>query len=292
VSRRLKADLYAGAVGRTNLRDAARLGRGFVVQPKVDGSYVTVRTDVGGRVSHLFTRNGHELPANLMRDFEGLVWAPESILIAEAEVWSEASNRVAARRGYRALHLFDALRVRGEDVSSLPQAARRDALMRAETWVIDHVPDLWERDEGRRARALSSGQFCAATPRSWRRMQVVPQLPAHLADKAWAEWVEPGREPIEGLVVVQPGARLGARKAKLKVKRLDTIDAIVLEAGDRIARLRWAGGTFVQPYFKAAELRVGQVVEVSCSGFYETSGEPKHSRIVRSRPDLQTGARQ
>jgi hypothetical protein len=258
-----------------------------VLQPKYDGSYTTARTDDQGRLTHLVLRNGGELGPDMMAEFAGVRWAPSSILIAEAEVWTEASARVAARRGYRMLHVFDALRIEGRDVSQLPYQGRRDELLRAQTALAEADPDQpWLASTGWRAHDPATGQFVRPVPLSWRRMPVVEQLPADRADNAWADWVEPGAEAIEGLVAVALGGKLAGRAAKRKVKRTDHLDATVVEAGQRTARLRWAGGSFLQVYYKAAELRPGMVVEVKCDGYYESSGEPKFSRIVRVRPDL------
>src|SRR5690606_34286485 len=141
-----RQDLYAGARGRLSRSQAARLGRGYVVQPKYDGALCTALTDDKGRVYQLLTRQGHPFPAAIAADFRGVTWMRNSAVIGELEAWTEAGNRIAARRGYRLLHLFDCLRVAGEDFTGRSYGDRRDALMRAES-ILALEPDRpWTRD--------------------------------------------------------------------------------------------------------------------------------------------------
>lgn len=288
MSRRRDA-LYAGAAGRATLTQAAALGAGHAIQPKLDGCYCVATTDSSGRVAHLVSRAGKKFPAAIASELRGVIWAPDSIIIGELEAWTEAANRIAAGRGYRMLHLFDALRIGGRDVSPLPYRGRRDALLRAESAIIcDDRDRPWLEDEHGVAHDLTSGRFVRPVPRSWRRIRVTPQLPARMADQAWAEWVEPGHEAIEGLVVVALESRLGGRGSKRKVKRAETIDATVIGVGARSASVAWAGGTFSVSAGGLA-LAVGQVVEVVHEGFHESVVTPRFARIARRRRDLDGG---
>jgi hypothetical protein len=286
MSRRRRDRLYAGAVGRATLAQAAAAGRGFVCQPKVDGSLCTALTDSRGRVYQLLTRGGLPFPPAIAADFRGVTWAPDSAVVGELEAWSEASNRVAARRGYRCLHLFDCLRVAGADVSSLPYSQRRDWLMRAESWLVNEDLDKpWTTDRAGLAHDLGTGRYTRPVPLSWRRLPVVPQAPSSSAERSWAAWVDAG-EAVEGLVVVALTGKLGARGSKRKVKATETIDAVVVHPGERVCQVRWAGGRFTvttggQP------LKPGDVVEVRHESFYERTGQPRHARVVRRRPDLE-----
>lgn len=303
MSKRRRQELYAGATGRLTLAQAAQLGRGFVVQPKFDGSLCTALTDHRGRVYQLLTRQGHPFPGAIAADFAGVTWMPNSAVIGELEAWTEAGNRIAARRGYRLLHLFDALRVAGEDFSSRTYAERRDALLRAESVLVNEDIDKpWTPDAAGCAHDMRTGHYKRAVPLSWRRMPVTPQLPAQAAERAWADWVAPGEEAVEGLVVVATGARMGARSSKRKVKEATTIDAVVVQVGLRDLVVQWAGGTFAVGRGRH-EVQVGAVVEIRHEGFYERGGKvagksygaaptPRFARlvVVRTRPDLQ-GAR-
>jgi hypothetical protein len=285
VSRRLSNPLYCGAAGRITLHKARALGRAFVVTPKVDGAYCTARVAPDGALSHLWMRNGLELPKNLMAEFRGIKWTP-GLYVVEAEVYTERANRLAATRGWRTLHVFDVLRIGDQqDVSGLPYAARRDALMRAETAAIDAHSEPWTLDEQRRAHDRKSGKFVPAVPTGWRRMRVVESRPAHLAEQAWIDWVERG--DAEGLVVIATEARIGQRSAKRKLKTATSIDATVVSAGHpKYVGLDWGGVRWIQYWTRAGELRPGNVVEVACDGFNERTNQPKHGRIVRPRPDL------
>jgi len=288
MSRALDA-LYAGAVGRATLALAAAAGRGFALVPKLDGCYCVATTDSRGRLVHLVSRNGRAFPSSVAGELAGVTWAPDSIVIAELEVWTEAANRTAACRGWRALHLFDALRVAGRDVSSEPYHARRDALLRAESELVNEDLDRpWTADEHGLSHDPSSGRFVRPVPMRWRRMRVVPQLPAAQAELAWAEWVEQDLAggPAEGLVLVALESRLGGRGAKRKVKATRSIDAVVVSVGQGAARVTWAGHTFVVSAV-GAQLELGQVVEIQHDGWLERSVQPRCARIVRARPDLE-----
>jgi hypothetical protein len=285
MSRRLRSPLYTGASGRLELGAATKLDHRWWAQPKYDGSFTTVRTDSAGLVAGIWTRSGNELPRRLTADFFGVRWIPDSILHCEAEVWTEASNRVSAARGYRCLWAFDALRVHGTDTSRLTYAERRDWLLRAES-ILALAPDRHWTDDGQGdAHDLATGRYVRRTPRSWRRLRVVPQMPAHQAELAWADWVDRGRDPVEGLVVVRSDARIGQRGCKQKVKQMDGIDAVCLRP-DGVMLWRERHLVFTVPVRRGLELVPGSVYECRHEGHYERDGTPKFARLVRRRLDL------
>lgn len=281
---------YAGAAGKVlTLGDVAKLGSSYVAQPKLDGIYSRIATDSQGRIASITTRNGQVLGANLMADFEGVRWMPDSIIAAEVELWTETSNRAAALRGYRQIYAFDALRVGGVDVSHEVYRVRRDALMRAQASLEDGDRDKpWTEDEHHRAHDLGSGKFTRRVPLGWRRVRVVPQVTIAHADEAWSEWVVRGEVgPCEGLVAVALDAPLGARKAKLKVKESDTIDVVVTAVGARALTAYWpqAKKTVAVARPKSLMVAVGDVVSLTHEGFYDGL-TPRFARVARQRPDL------
>lgn len=281
---------YAGASG-TNVdpEELHKLGSGYVLQPKQDGIFGLVSTDKTGRVSNIVTRTGEILGANLMAEFRGVRWAPNSLIVAEVELWTEASNRIAETRGYRMIHAFDAHQVGGVDLSSEPYRVRRDALMRAESQLVnDDVDRPWNEDDEGDAHDVKTGRYQAKVPKGWRRVSVVPQLPVGAASEAWAAWVDGGTcGPCEGLVAVALEAKLGAKRSKLKSKRTSTIDATVTAMSDRAVSLYWLAGqrTITVSRPKTIAFKVGAVVELVHEGFHE-SGEPRFCRALRLRPDL------
>jgi hypothetical protein len=206
-------------------------------------------------------------------------------VVGELEAWTEAAIRSAATRGYPVLHLFDAHRIGGRDVTSLAYHERRDALRRAEaqlelarTWTVD--------DHG--AAHDAGGRYTRAVPVDYRRLPIVPQWPAISAATAWGDWVELGG--AEGLVVVALDAPIGRRGSKKRCKPLQTIDATVLACDGRAASLLWAGNLFVVSARGTVgkQIRPGVVVEVACNGWHEAGCTPKHARIVRVRDDLRS----
>lgn len=283
--------LYSGAAGKTLARtELASLGSSYVVQPKLDGIYGYVSTDRTGRISSIVTRTGEVLGPALMAEFRGVRWMPDSLVVAELELWTEASNRAAAIRGYRMLYPFDAQRVGGRDVSREMYRVRRDALLRAEVEVESRGPDRpWVEDEQGDAHDLKSGRYTKATPLGWRRVRVVPQLPVACADRAWTSWVD-GQDagPCEGLVAVALDGQLGGRRTKLKIKDATTIDAVVTAVGARSIAAHWVAGqrtvTVSRPA-SAVAVTIGDVVELRHESFHD-DGAPRFCRYVRVRRDL------
>lgn len=283
--------LYAGARGRVALEHVRSLGARWVIQPKLDGILGVVTTDRTGRLSAIVTRGGRVLRpgVDVAEGLAGISWAPDSVLVAEVELWTEAANRAAETRGYRMIHLFDAHRVSGRDVTREPYSLRRDALLRAESRLVNEGRDRpWLVDTQGDAHAPATGRYCRPMPRGWRRMPVVPQRSATAVEVAWRDWVELGEAgPAEGLVVVRTDAPLAARGAKRKCKAGQEIDATVVAIAGGVARLAWGGGSFVvSARGRWSELRPGAMVACRCDGFYEAGATPKHARIVRRRDDL------
>lgn len=296
--------LYAGARGRLERAAVAKLGPKYAIQPKRDGAYAVISTDGSGMIANITLRGG-PAPAKLVAEFAGVRWAPHAVVVGEIEAYTEAALRAVEAQGYRRIHLFDALRFGGRDVSREPQRARRDLMMRAESELVQDVgpdrsslvPDrstfTWAMptdgaSQNRpRARPLHppGAMRSDGPPTSWRRMPVVPQLPAARADEAWSEWVD--RDGGEGLVVVALDAPLGRRGSKRKVKPAMTLDAVVVSVGKGAATVAWRGHSFVvSAASRAHELAPGEMVEVVCEGWYDGGVQPRCARIVRPRPDL------
>lgn len=280
---------YAGAGARLDLAAARRLPAArWAVQPKLDGVYARVRTDRDGRIAELRYRSGELVAAGDAADLVGVVAGPpDAVLHGELEAHTEAGRRAAATRGWAVLHLFDASRLGGRDVTSQPYGWRYGALHHAQALLEQEgLPSRGELD-ARGARHDAGGRYTRGVPRDVRRCPVVPMLRgAGAADRLWQEHVEAGGG--EGLVAVALDAPLGRRGAKRKVKASDTIDCVVLRAEARHAELEWRGHRFVVAAGGAAarDLAPGSVVEVRHDGWYERSVCPRFARIVRVRADL------
>jgi ATP-dependent DNA ligase len=288
--RRIRPIDYAGATGHAARGELAGLGARVVVQPKVDGAYARVHLDRRGRIERVFRRDGREFGAELAGHLVGaFVGWPGAILVGELEAHTEAANRVAACRGWRALHLFDCIRAHGAlYVAREPYHVRRDYLWRMQSEVVNLGCELPWYEDVHGARSRSTGQFVEAVPTDWRLTPIVPQLPAQRAEAAWDEWVAPGAEAIEGLVAVHLDARLGARRAKRKVKLAQTLDCVVVAIDHCAAVVAYGGQRFVVSArgFKDRDLKPGDVVEVLCDGWHERSVTPRFARLLRLRSDL------
>lgn len=289
MSVRRRDDLYAGAKGRIDLASITKLGSRYALVPKSDGAYATIMTDKTGRISSIITRSGELLSPSLMSEFSGIHWSPSSVLVGEIELWTEASNRAAAMRGYRMIHLFDAQRIDGEDLTRLAYRARRDALMRAESRIVqDDLDRPWIEDSEGDAHDPKTGRYKARVPRSWRRIRVLPQLAVSQLDTAMADWIDGQTTgPVEGLVVVALDACLGKPGAKKKCKPTSTIDAVVTSLDERAMSVFWMAGGISLALGRPSSLDIkpGDVVEVLHEGFTD-SGIPKFARAMRPRPDM------
>lgn len=277
--------LYAGAVGNLDITKTLALGAEFAVQPKIDGQFATVHLDGAGRVSHVFLRSGRQpLIQSLGPIFRARIGAPWSIYAGELETGTESATRINATRGYPLLHLFDCIRDGKQDVTRLPYSARRDALYRGQSSVIDGGGPF-TAEAGGDIRSRKSGKYSRFTPTDWRVAPIVPQVAPARASELWDQ-VKADR--LEGLVAVSLKAPLGARLAKRKVKPWETLDATVVQVGPRQVHCQWHGHHFALGRGKHA-VKPGDVVEVRHSGFYESAVIPRFASLVRVRMDLDSG---
>ena len=277
---------YVGATKRADLADVRRLGRRWVVQEKKDGIYVRVCLDSRGRVGHVFTRSDGEVHRNQLSGIRGaLLGRPHAELVGELEASTEAGIKAAADRGQPLVHLFDCLHDGTRSLASAPYHARRDALYRMQSEVVNYGPDApWLRDADGRARERDSGRYTYEKLTDWRVAPIVPQSPLASLSDAW-ERVK--SEDMEGLVLVNLDAKAGARNAKLKVKPYETIDALVVTAARTTIVCTWNGHPFTVGRTKAADgVAEGDVAEVRHAGWYSGSVTPRFPALVRVRRDL------
>ena len=272
--------IYVGANGRTTLSAGRKLARSWVVQPKLDGMYVELHTDRSGRIFEATSRTGKPVRTQLDGVRTGCSYA---VLVGELEAHTEAGIRVAGCRGYQCASVFDILQLSGRSLAELPYAERRDALYRARAVAQDATADQPWADDARGCAHDRRGRYCQRIPMGWRRLPIVPQRPAQQLVDAWDEWVQYGGG--EGVVLVNTRARAGARRAKLKIKPIHTIDAVVCDADEKAAVLIYAGHTFAVACSKL-RLRIGDIVEVQHDGWYEQTVTPRNARVLRVRSDL------
>lgn len=259
---------YAGATAPITIGDALKLDGSWACQPKKDGFYVEVHLDARGRVDILALRNGGEVAPVFAHDLVGLhAGEPHAVLIGELEAHTEASEAAIAARGYPLVHLFDLAHDGYRDVSAQPYSVRRDALHRMQV----------EREEW------------TGTPIG-QRFPIVPQYSIAQVGRWFRDALDAGDE---GLVLVNVNAPLGARACKKKLKRIDTLDALITFGPDSWGYWAVHNGVkfIVAKSKKAPDVGPGSVVEIAFEGFLK-SGQPKHPRIIRRRPDLEMPERQ
>jgi hypothetical protein len=273
---------YVGAGSRIDRDRGLELDADrWAYQPKHDGAYARVSLDRRGRIANVLARSG--LPLRDAADLIGvLAGPPDSVLHGELEAHTEAGNRIAQTRGWRALHLFDVTRHAGRDCSWLAYGDRYD-LMRRDRDQLEQagVTNPWIVDDQGDAHDTRTGRYVKATPRNWTRLPIVPLVRNGAA--LWREHVELGGG--EGLVAVRLDAPARKRGAKRKIKQSDTIDATVVAVDARAAMLSYRGHMFAVSS-RAGLCSVGDVVEVKHDGWYERSVIPRFARITRVRRDL------
>jgi hypothetical protein len=274
---------YAGAAGVLRLEQLAALdARRFAVQPKIDGVYVRLHLDAGGRIARGYSSTGELFD---LGDLVGvLAGEPHAQLVGELEAHTEAGIRAALIRGYACAHLHDVIHDGRRYIARAPYRARRDALQRmvvaVELAAGDDRP--WVADDQGAAHDPRTGRYQPAIPRAWRRVPVIPQLPLAAASQLWGRAVA---GELEGMVVVALDAPLGARAAKRKIKPTDTLDAVAVAVDAAAVVCRWAGGTFTVGR-GCHQVAAGDVVEVRHQGYYEAGAVPRFARLERVRADL------
>lgn len=256
--------------------DVARLSpRRYCLQTKADGCYAEVHTDDSGAVRRILSRSGADLMGG--EDLIGVrAFSGRAILVGELEAHTERGCRDRDDRGWANVHLFDL-------VAPGSYRERRDALWRGQSAITCDASDLSSRSDASRRYHDEDGRFCSRpAPLDWRRFPIVPSLPVSAAADLW----DMAREDvIEGFVVVDLEAPIGRRNAKRKVKPVDSIDCVVVDASADVARVKTFGKSFIVGC-RGLSLSPGDVVEVCHNGWYAT-GEPRFPRIERKRPDLQ-----
>jgi hypothetical protein len=274
---------YTGPRSRIAPDKAARLGADWAYQTKVDGVYVRLGTDRNGKVCSVLGRNGQR-PAGSAQFLGLATGVPSASLAAEAELHTEAGIRIAATRGYPICHVFDLTSINGRSVIRQPYRWRRDALWRARASAEMGDVDPWLTDAIGDCHDPETGRYVAPVPVGCKRFPIVEQV------RSFAEaWRSVEHDGAEGVVAVRLDADVGGRMAKVKVKRHDLIDCTVLEVAGGLARVSYAGHSFVvSASANAAKLiRSGSVVSIKADGFFETSVTPRFARIVAHRTDLE-----
>lgn len=278
---------YTGAGARLDpARGLALDADRWVWQPKVDGVYARVSLDRRGRIANVLARTGAALRE--ARDLIGiLAGPPDSVLHGELEAHTEAGNRAAIARGWRALHVFDATRFAGRDVTATPYGERHALIVNAQAELVNAgLRNPWVVDDQGDAHDPRTGRYTKPIPRDVRRLPIVAiTRGAAAAAQLWRDHVELGGG--EGLVAVRLDAPARARGAKRKIKATDTLDCRVVACAGGAARLEYGGQIFtVSARGRWAQLEPGAIVEVAADGWYERGVTPRFARITRLRADL------
>ena len=225
---------YVGATSAIDLAGAARLGRRWAVQLKVDGVYARVSLDGQGRIASIVSRQGVPYRGADIADLLGVqVGEPGSVLVGELEAQTEASLRARAARGYPLIHLFDCLWFGGRRIAEQPYRYRYGALQHMAARREMQTRDRAHCSDRRGADHDARGRYTRHIPRAWRRTPIVEMRPVSEVERLYDDLV--ARDGAEGLVLVATDAPAGARASKRKLKPRYTVDGQVVSVGDRRA---------------------------------------------------------
>lgn len=257
--------------------------RGWWAQEKLDGIYCTISIGAApgwrqrrelGRVSLVQKRSGKFVGTATGRDVLGLQtgWPPGTVVVGELMVQTPAAHRWQDAHGVRGFVAFDVLRLGDWNLFN----SSRDGC----------VP----------FRDLRSSAFADRHHELQRLVETLPTRKARRAiklapvhrTKLRALYTDTVAAGGEGIVLIRPGAVVGERNAKRKVKRRDTVTCSVLRvlADERKALISHGGMAPFAISLPRFAVRVGDLVDVHATGFYGDSWIPRHARAVRARPDL------
>jgi ATP-dependent DNA ligase len=274
---------YAGASSRIEYSALSKLGRAYMVQPKIDGAYCHLHLDATGCIARVSSRTGRDYSGDQVSHLLGqLVGYPGAVLIGEFEAHTTAGNQAAQEFGARRVHLFDL--AFGYDTRPLhhqPYSERRAELCRMQALVDTYGPgQSWHHSE-HGIRDKSTGWFATKSHRSTALTPIVPQFAPNATDELWDQ-VRAGR--LEGLVAVAQNAPLGRRGAKRKCKPVRSIDALVMGVDSRTVLCLYGAGHFTVSK-GPRNIQKGDMVEVKHDGFYDST-TPRFPRIERVRYDI------
>ena len=71
-----------------------------------DGAGYDLALGTDGRISAIVTRAGELLGPALLAHYAGVRWMPESVIVGEVELWTEASQRAVTMRGNRSVGMI------------------------------------------------------------------------------------------------------------------------------------------------------------------------------------------
>jgi bifunctional non-homologous end joining protein LigD len=94
----------------------------WIATEKVDGAWACVDTEMNGGFGKFTSRTGHQFDINSFADVTPF---QNCTLIGELEIASQASTKSYTRLGYRRFWIFDATKIIGHDIKSLPYVKRR-----------------------------------------------------------------------------------------------------------------------------------------------------------------------
>lgn len=239
----------------------------YVIEPKMDGISVTVATNENGEIDQIISRSGQIKTTKGFNAFLGRKLGLKNSIFAGELITPKAE-----------LHVFDVVKLLGNDVASYDNEKRRQMLERMDIW----------KD----------------------RLVLVPRYSDHFVER-FEKIIEAGGE---GVVVKKVGAGTtyagGTRNPEwLKYKKMLTVDYVIM-GYDISASTKYKGqikaikigiyknGALKQVgkvgsmkekdrlfFSKEGSSLIGKVIEV---GGYEVfpSGAMRHPYFIRMRPDL------
>lgn len=278
---------YTGAKGRIAPDTLDNLDPDkYIVQPKFDGMYVEIQTDDLGKVSLVMSRAGRVLQDSLHGLTGERLSLGESVLCGELTAHTPPGKMMAKHLGRPHVFLFDAVSLNSRHLADVDYEIRLQNLWSTYSQLQELADGrTYDNDARGRGHDRLDGRFTVRKHKGWRVAHIVPSTRPGTDDYfALREQVD-SNPWQEGLVVCRRRSRIGARGAKLKAKRTDTLDCRVVSRGGNVATLEFAGTTFRVANGRW-DVTPGDIVEVSHEGFYLSDATPRFPRIKSIRTDL------
>ena len=112
----------------------------YVAEQKIDGHWCEASTNTNGEIVSLLSRSGTAFADGMIEDIMGLQTScPDSVFVGELEAGTEAANVACLKRGHKVMHVFDVVKLLGQDVTKLTNDQRRVLLETAFMSCDEHI---------------------------------------------------------------------------------------------------------------------------------------------------------
>lgn len=247
----------------------------WVAEDKRDGAWACMTTDESGIVRHINGRSGASFDGDSIQGIKGLnINLPNSILIGELEAASQAATKLNKLHGFRRIHIFDAIQVKGQDTTILSCDLRRKLILAINQEIFLKEKNISKRIMIVRQSNKNFVDFYNHVMSGGGEGLVLKKVnsiyKSHRSSGKVDFWIRAKEERFIDVFVMSH---------KLSQKGLDQLEVGIWD-NDRLKRIQ----TILCPKGYAPEDLIGKVVEIRGAEMME-SGAIRHGRFERIRHD-------